>query len=87
MLPHWSALAQEIVLVRPPSAAAEKVFSFLSRSLGDQHTNALQDYIETFIMVQCNKRLSQCWFHINGNFLKECLEVFAELLAHAYLCE
>lgn len=28
MLPHWSALAQEIVLVRPPSAAAEKVFPF-----------------------------------------------------------
>ena len=55
-LPHWSALARQVVLVQPSSAAAERVFSLLSSSFGDQQTNALQDYIETSVMLQYNKR-------------------------------
>ena len=54
-LPHWSALARQILLVQPSSAAAERVFSLLANSFGDQQTNALQDYIETSIMIQYNK--------------------------------
>ena len=55
-LPHWSALARQILLVQPSSAAAERVFSLLANSFGDQQLNALQDYIETSIMLQYNKR-------------------------------
>ena len=54
-LPHWSALARQILLVQPSFAAAERVFSLLTNSFGDQQTNALQDYIETSIMLQYNK--------------------------------
>lgn len=54
-LPHWSALAPQILLVQPSSAAAERVFSLLANSFGDQQTNALQDYIEASIMIQYNK--------------------------------
>ncbi len=55
-LPHWSALARQVLLVQPSSAAAERVFLLLANSFSDQQTNALQDYIETSIMLQYNKR-------------------------------
>ena len=54
-LPHWSALARQVLLVQPSSAAAERVFSLLANSFGDQQNNALQDYVETSIMLQYNK--------------------------------
>ena len=46
---HWAAL-------QPSFAAAERIFSLLANSFGDQQTSALQDYIETSIMLQYNKR-------------------------------
>ena len=58
-LPHWSALARQVLLVQPSSAAAERVFSLLANSFGDQQTSALQDYIETSIMLQYNKHWTQ----------------------------
>ena len=45
MLPHWSTLAQQIILVQPPLVAAERVFSYLSSSFGDQQTNAMPSRI------------------------------------------
>ena len=36
-------------------AAAERVFSLLANCFGDQQNNALQDYVETSIMLQYNK--------------------------------
>ena len=55
-LPHWAALAHQILLVQPSSAAAERIFSLLANYFGDQQTNALQDYAEMSIMLQYNKR-------------------------------
>ena len=54
-LPHWSALACQVLLVQPSSAAEERVFSLPANSFGDQQTNALQDYVKTSIMLQYNK--------------------------------
>ena len=53
-LPHWSAAASTIVLVQPSSAAAERVFSLLKCSFGDQQETTLQDYIETSLMLHFN---------------------------------
>ena len=53
-LPHWSAAASTVLLVQPSSAAAERVFSLLKFSFGDQQETTLQDYIETSLMLQFN---------------------------------
>ena len=55
-LPNWSAAAKKIILIQPSSAAAERVFSLLKSSFGEQQDMALQDYIEASIMLQYNKR-------------------------------
>lgn len=56
MLPYWSAAAKKILLVQPSSAAAEQVFSLLKASFGEQQESSLQDYIESSLMLQYNKR-------------------------------
>ena len=53
-LPHWSAVAADILLVQPSSAAAERVFSLLKSSFGPQQDSSLNDYIETALMLQYN---------------------------------
>ena len=55
-LPCWSQAAQKIVLVQPSSAAAERVFSLLKSSFGDQQDNSLKDYVKSSLMLQYNKR-------------------------------
>jgi hypothetical protein len=55
-LPHWSSAVQKVLLVQPSSATAERVFSMLNQSFGEQQQNALEDLVETTIMLQCNKR-------------------------------
>ena len=55
-LPHWSAAAKKMILIQPSSAAAERVFSLLKVSFGEQQEMALQDYVEASIMLQYNKR-------------------------------
>ena len=55
-LPHWSSAIQKVLLVQPSSATAERVFSMLNQSFGEQQQNALEDLVETTIMLQCNKR-------------------------------
>lgn len=52
-LPHWSALVKQLLLIHPSSAAAERVFSLLS-SLSSQQESALEDYIETSVMIRYN---------------------------------
>ena len=54
-LPYWSQAAQWIFLVQPSSAAAERVFSILNR-FSDAQTNSLEDYVESTVMLQYNKR-------------------------------
>ena len=55
-LPCWSRAAKNILLVQPSSAAAERVFSLLKSSFGDQQDNSLKDYVESSLMLQYNKR-------------------------------
>ena len=55
-LPNWSAAAKKTILLQPSSAAAERVFSLLKASFGEQQDMSLQDYIEASIMLQYNKR-------------------------------
>ncbi len=55
-LPHWSAAVRKIILVQPSSAAAERVFSVLKASFNESQDHALQDYLESSLMLQYNKR-------------------------------
>ena len=54
-LPNWSSTAKKVCLIHPSSASAERVFSRLSRTFGDQQDNSLEDYIEASVMLQFNK--------------------------------
>ena len=48
--------AKKVLLVQPPFAAAEHLFSLLKCSFGEeQQLSALEDYIETSNMLQYNK--------------------------------
>lgn len=53
-LPHWSIAVKDVVLVQPSSAAAE-LFSFLTASFGPQQDSALQEYVQSSIMLQYNR--------------------------------
>lgn len=55
-LPTWATALSKVLLVQPSSAAAERVFSILKQSFGDQQYRSLQDYIEASLMLQYNKR-------------------------------
>ena len=55
-LPIWLSAAKQIFLVQPSSAASERVFSLLKASFKDQKESSLQDYVETSLMLQYNKR-------------------------------
>ena len=54
-LSSWAQAARKVLLVQPSSAASERVFSLLNSSFGHQQNSALQDYIETSLMLQYNK--------------------------------
>ena len=43
------------LLIQPSSAAAERVYSLLNNSLKKKQARALEDYIETLIMLQYNR--------------------------------
>ena len=43
------------LLLQPSSAAAERVFSILKNTFGDQQQTPLGDYVEASLMVQYNK--------------------------------
>ena len=55
-LPNWSASCAMVLLIQPSSAAAERVFSILKASFGEQQDLSLQDYIEASLMLQYNNR-------------------------------
>lgn len=54
-LPKWSAAALSVFLVQPSSAAAERVFSLLKSSFGEQQQSALHDLVTATLMVQYNR--------------------------------
>ena len=53
-LPHWSSASQKVFLLQPSSAAAERVFSILTRTFSESQTNSLEDYVESTVMLQYN---------------------------------
>ena len=55
-IPKWSDAARNIFLLQPSSAAVERVFSVLNNSFGKKQLGSLEDYIETSVMLQFNKR-------------------------------
>jgi len=55
-LPCWSSATKKVFLLQPSSAAAERVFSLLKNTFGDQQQNAQHDYVEAALMLQYNKR-------------------------------
>lgn len=55
-LPAWSSAIQKLVVVQPSSAAAERAFSMLTTMFGEQQHDALEDYIETSLMLRVNDR-------------------------------
>ena len=55
-LPNWSRACKTALLIQPLSATAECVFSLLNNSFKESQTSALEDYIETSLMVQYNGR-------------------------------
>lgn len=54
-LPCWSSAVRKVFLLQPSSAAAERVFSILKNTFGDQQQTSLGDYVEASLMVQYNK--------------------------------
>ena len=55
-LPAWGEAANKVLSVQPSSAAAERIFSLLKCNVGEQQLSALEDYIETWLTLQYNKR-------------------------------
>ena len=53
--PKWKEVTAKILLLQPSSAAAERVFSLLKNSFGDQQLKSLEDYIEASLVIQYNK--------------------------------
>ena len=54
LLPSWSMEARKLFLSQPTSAAAERAFSLLKALFNYRQEVALEDYIETSLMLQYN---------------------------------
>ena len=55
-LPKLSAACKHIILCQPSSAAAERVFSLLNNSFCDRQSRSLEDYVQTSVMLQYNRK-------------------------------
>jgi hAT family C-terminal dimerisation region len=55
-LPFFFALFCRVCLMQPSSASCERVFSILTHFFDGQREHALQDYVETCIMLRYNHR-------------------------------
>ena len=55
-LPAWAELARLVFLASPSSAAVERVFSILRNTFDAGQKLALEDYVETSLMLQYNNR-------------------------------
>ena len=51
-MPHWSAACKCALVVNPSSAAVERVFSLLNNSFNEQQEPAMEDYIESSLMLE-----------------------------------
>ena len=53
-LPNWSAAVKKVFLVQPSSASAEWVFSLLQNAFSKQQEAALEETVETSVMLRYN---------------------------------
>ena len=53
-IPAWAGAAKKVLVVQPSSGAAKRVFSILNNTFSDQQDKALQDYIETSVILRYN---------------------------------
>ena len=53
---RWRAAFTMLSLVQPSSAASERMFSLLSSSFNQEQSRALEDNVETTVMLQYNRR-------------------------------
>ena len=53
-LPNWSAAVKKILLVQPSSASAKRVFSLLQNAFSKQQEAALEETVETSVMLRYN---------------------------------
>lgn len=53
-LPNWSAAVKKILLVQLSSASAERVFSLLQNAFSKQQEAALEETVETSVMLRYN---------------------------------
>ena len=61
-LPNWSAAVKKILLVQPSSASAERVFSLLQNAFSKQQEAALEETVETSVMLRYNDN-KRTWNH------------------------
>ena len=61
-LPNCANACKQVLLDQPSSAAVERVLSLLQNSFQKQQESAMEDYIESSLMLQYNKR--NCLFLI-----------------------
>ena len=52
---HWSGLAAKVAVLQPSSACAERAFLILKLCINHVQERALQDIVETTVMLQFNK--------------------------------
>lgn len=52
----WASACKQILLLQPSSAASERVFSLLQNSFNNRQERALEDYIETSLILQYNNK-------------------------------
>jgi len=55
-LPSWYLAARKFLPIPPSSACAKRVFSVMNQTFGSSQHQALNDYIETSVILQYNNR-------------------------------
>ena len=55
-VPSWAIACKQVLLLQPSSAASERVFSLLQNSFNNRQEQALEDYIETSLILQYNNK-------------------------------
>ena len=54
-LPAWADAVRKVLLIQPSSAASERAFNLLACCLSSTQQSALEDYVESSVMLRYNK--------------------------------
>lgn len=78
-LPHWVSAVKQALLVQPP-AAAESVFSALSRLFTDHQENAVVDYLQAWCFSSSDKATFLHWGIFRMFYIKHILQHLSNTL-------